>query len=177
MSVSSRVVNTIGRLRTRPLGIWLRWRHISGRTTAVNASAPLDKSQDPAWRYRWLLLTSGIAVLIAFGALARIADSWRWPLFFWGLPIGLVACAPVSVAIVVRLRSGELSPERRSALRFRLVLYAIQGLYIGAVVGSLAAVTDAAWIDKLFAVLAVVFPLTGLALVLLVYRSRRRQRP
>lgn len=150
---------------------------VSDRTTAVDEPDTLDSSQDPAWRYRWLLLGSGVAALVGLVALAQITNTWRWPLFFWGLPIGLASCAPVSVAIVVRLRRGELTPERRSTLRSRLVLYAGEGLFAGVVVGGTSAAWDAAWIDKLLAAFVVVFPLLGLALAVLIYRSRRRERP
>jgi peptidoglycan/LPS O-acetylase OafA/YrhL len=104
--------------------------------------------QDPLWRKRWMLLASMIVVFAATILLVSIHHAdWSWPLFFWGVAVGLTGLALIAALLRRAAKRPEITEDQRLRLRRRLLIYAFCWIAAGLICGSVAATFDRAWID------------------------------
>jgi len=126
--------------------------------------------QDLLWRRRWMLLASMVVVLAAVGLLVAMHHArWSWPLFFWGVAIGLVGLALIATLFRLASHRQEITEDQRLRLRRRLIIYTFCWIAAGVVCGSVSAAFDQAWID--IAATAYVAVTLGAGLVLLRRRN------
>src|SRR6185312_17372728 len=71
---------------------------------------------------------------------------WSWPLFVWGLAVGLVGLALVAL-IGIALRGRAITDDQRLLLRRRLIIYTCCWIAAGLTCGSISAAIDQMWID------------------------------
>jgi hypothetical protein len=100
---------------------------------------------------------------------------WSWPLFAWGVAVGLFGLVVVFGLFSVVRRRSTVSDEQQTKIRHRLVIYSGLWLALGLIFGSASAAFGHAWID-LVATVYVVVLLTGGAVVLSRHVRKLRTR-
>lgn len=120
--------------------------HTKGFGMAEVSTSTAD--QDPLWRKRWMLLASMILVFAAVALLVSMYHArWSWPLFFWGVAVGLAGLALIAALFSLASHRQDITDDRRLRLRRRLIVYACCWIAAGLVCGSVSAAFDKAWID------------------------------
>ena len=122
-----------------------------------------------------LLLVSIGLCFVGIGVLATSGVFlWRWPLFWWGVLIGLAALVVVVLPMgrfFLRVDRPDVYP--RSEAHHRLIVYSVGWPVSGILLGSMAAMLDAVWMDIAFAAYVVVIALaTPLAIGVARFRLR-----
>ena len=124
--------------------------------------------QDPLWRKRWMLLASMISVFAGTAVLVSIHHAqWSWPLFFWGIAVGLAGLAILTALFRLLSHRKEITEDQRLRLRRRLIIYTFCWIAAGLVCGLVSAAFDQAWIDIAAAAYAAVSLGAGVLVVLL----------
>jgi hypothetical protein len=143
-----------------------------GVMTALD-SGSAGAPEDPLWRARWLMLASGVSVLIALAVfVAEHHAAWSWPLFAWGLGVGLFGLAVIESAFAIAVRRPEVKPEQKARLRRRQYIYIPAWIQGGIVIGTGAAAFDAAWVDIVGGVYVVLTLMVGVIVAAFTVRRR-----
>ena len=137
-------------------------------------SGTASADDDVLWRMRWILLASLLVVLGALGLLVSMHQQhWRWPLFVFGVAVGLAGLVIIAALLWFVWRRPETTAEQRLRLRRRLIIYVFCWVAAGLICGTAAAAFNQAWIDIAAAVyVAATFGAGGLLVV-----RRRNSRP
>ncbi len=127
----------------------------------------------PPWRWTLFFALLLALMLVRFGH-----DHWSWPLFIWGVVVGLLAVPANMVITRMALRGLPLSPDIHASMLTR-VRARERRLYLPLIVLSLCFATyagarDAAWPDVLETLAFVIA--VGLPLWLLPKLRRRTER-
>lgn len=121
---------------------------------------------------RWLIAAGLSGSLAAAGWFVSMHhDDWRWPLFFWGVAVGLAGAAVIRLVFVVVVRRQVLAQEQQAVFRRRLVIYDCCWLGAGLFFGAISAALNQPWIDFGVTLYAAVTLLLGMLLI-----ARRFQR-
>ncbi len=99
-----------------------------------------------------------------------VAPTWVWTLFWWGVGIGVAACVLIGVIGHRATGGDQLSAAERLRTRRQLVIYAALWVLMGVMLGSAAAIADAAWPDFLLVALLAIQ-----ALIVAVVANRLRR--
>lgn len=136
----------------------------------MTEASTTSADQDPIWRMRWILLASMIVVFAALGLLILMHHAyWNWPLFFWGVAVGLAGLIIITALVRLVSRRQETTADQRLLLRRRLTIYTFGWVAVGLICGSASAAFDQAWID----VGAALYVAVTLGAGLLIFRQRR----
>jgi hypothetical protein len=134
-----------------------------------DATAP--ELPNALWDRRWRLAGLAGVILVALAVFVEVvAPPWRWTLFWWGVAIGVAASVLIG-AIGHRATGGDnVSVAERLRIRRQLVIYAALWVLMGVMLGSGAAIADAAWLDF---VLVALLAIQALIVALVASRLRR----
>jgi hypothetical protein len=127
---------------------------------------------------RWLSYVGDICMVGAGVSVAvNVGTGWAWPLFVWGLAIGLLG-PPISEILrrfavsYLRLTPEEVAKSRARVKAHRLLIIPT-GVALGLTIGLFAASLMAAWVDQVATVIAVLALLP--VLIQLPALKRKRQ--
>lgn len=127
-------------------------------------------------RLRWQLPISFGCVMVALAIIAvQRRDRWSWPLFAWGIVIGIVGVVLIELALRAASRLPEVSNSDRQRVMQRLPTYRLCWIAGGLIIGTIAASFDHGWIDIVGAAYSATSLGVGL-IIFLVFRRRLRAR-
>jgi hypothetical protein len=76
-----------------------------------------------------------------------LRTTWSWPLFMWGVLIGLAGFGIAQVQWLLLSRRFEANEAARQQMTARRPIYFLFAVGGGATIGGLSAATDMGWID------------------------------
>lgn len=164
-----------GRVRLSPADSSWAAPHVgpSCRNRSMSDVTPSGDLPNPLWDRRWVLAGQAALVLAALAVfVVVVAPTWHWPLFLWGVAIGLGSFALI-LGIGRRATRGEgFSAERTLRLRRQLFIYATAWLLMGVLAGFGSSMVDSVWPDLLLLAFLI---LTAVLLAAVVVSVRRRR--
>lgn len=130
-----------------------------------------SSSSDSLWRFRWWLLASGVVCLAALGVLKlETATGWRWPLFLWGLALGVAGAAYTYVFLGFAARGSMSEADQRVKIRRRRIVYSEAWLLGGLELGTMAGISGLAWVDIVVTAYFVVVAVGGVVVLTVIKR-------
>jgi MFS family permease len=136
---------------------------------------PATSDDDQLWRMRWLLL--GSTILITLSLITLIATQpthWHWTLLGWGVLIGVAYATYLWIVFGDALRRKQHSPEQRTRLTRRRLIYVISSLFFSTVAGVISAALNVVWVDLVLAAYLALVVAASLGVFVVLSRRNRQ---